>query len=109
MKEVSWRQVTNDFLKNLWLQGLPSNIQTVLAVSGDELDKHPELADKVSEFRIPSNNIIAAISEKNEIKSLQLQVSELTRKLDRLTTSYAENRSCLLYRRRNSSFSRICS
>ena len=66
MKEVSSGQVTNNFLKNLWLQRLPSNIQTVLAVSSDELDKLAELVDKVSEFNIRNNNTVAAISEEKK-------------------------------------------
>lgn len=106
MKEVSSGQVTDDFLKNLWLQRLPSNIQTVLAVSSDELDKLAVLADKVSELAPCNDSTIAAISEKNEIKILKLQISELTRKIDELTTSFAENRSRSPHRHRYSSFSR---
>lgn len=38
LKDFASEQVTDDILKNLWLQRLPSNIETVLAVSSDELD-----------------------------------------------------------------------
>lgn len=107
MRDLASGQVTDDFLKNLWLQRLPSNIQTVLAVSGDELDKLAILADKVSEISPSHNdNTIAALSDSNEIKILRLQVSELSKKLDALTTSFAENRSRSPHRRRKGSFHR---
>lgn len=38
LKDFASEQVTDDFLKNLWLQRLPSNIETILAVSSDELN-----------------------------------------------------------------------
>jgi hypothetical protein len=107
MKELASGQVTDDFLKNLWLQRLPTNIQTVLAVSGDELDKLAILADKVSELSEPhSNNMIAAVAEHNEYKILQVQINELTKKIEELTLQNSDNRSRSPYRgrRRSNSF-----
>lgn len=88
MKELANGQITDDFLKNIWLQRLPTNIQTVLAVSDDTLDKLALLADKVSELTEPTNTVNAvSLVESNQYKVLQLQITELTKKLDALATA----------------------
>lgn len=107
MRDMASGLVTDDFLKNLCLQRLPSNIQTVLAVSNDGLDKLAALADKVSELTMSHNvSSVAAISESNEIKILQLQISELSKKFDALATSNANNRSRYPFHNRQRSPSR---
>ncbi|GFY62637.1 hypothetical protein TNIN_117061 [Trichonephila inaurata madagascariensis] len=54
MKELSGGQLQDEFLKNLWLQRLPSQIQAVLSVSSETLDKLAEIADKVADAALPT-------------------------------------------------------
>ncbi|GFY33051.1 uncharacterized protein TNCV_2230021 [Trichonephila clavipes] len=54
MKEMSGGQLQDEFLKNLWLQRLPSQIQAVLSVSSETLDKLAEIADKVADVAFTS-------------------------------------------------------
>ncbi|GFY56800.1 hypothetical protein TNIN_474641 [Trichonephila inaurata madagascariensis] len=54
MKELSGGQLQDEFLKNLWLQCLPSQIQAVLSVSSETLDKLAEIADKVADVALPT-------------------------------------------------------
>ncbi|GBN31396.1 hypothetical protein AVEN_105316-1 [Araneus ventricosus] len=49
MKELSNGQVTNDFLRNLWLQKIPPHIQTVLSAFSEPLYNMANIADKVFE------------------------------------------------------------
>ncbi|GFS85439.1 integrase catalytic domain-containing protein [Trichonephila clavipes] len=45
MKELFGGQLQDEFLKNLWLQRLPSQIQAVLSISMETFDKLAEIAD----------------------------------------------------------------
>ncbi|GFY45310.1 hypothetical protein TNIN_103911 [Trichonephila inaurata madagascariensis] len=54
MKELSGSPLQDEFLKNLWLQRLPSRIQAVHSVSSETLDKVAEIADKVADVALPT-------------------------------------------------------
>ncbi|GFX46930.1 retrovirus-related Pol polyprotein from transposon 17.6 [Trichonephila clavipes] len=43
--------LNDDFLKTLWLQRLPSEMQSILSVSSETLENLAELADKIAEVR----------------------------------------------------------
>ncbi|GFT02968.1 hypothetical protein TNCV_3422641 [Trichonephila clavipes] len=45
MKELFGGQLQDEFLKNLWLQRLPSQIQALLSFSMETFDKLAEIAD----------------------------------------------------------------
>ncbi|XP_067141706.1 uncharacterized protein [Centruroides vittatus] len=88
MRELSAGKITEEFLRNLWLQRLPKNIQTVLAVSGDELDKLAILADKVAELTEPTQLASINLEADNPvIKNLEMQILELTMKVAELNVS----------------------
>ncbi|GFU21165.1 uncharacterized protein TNCV_5115621 [Trichonephila clavipes] len=97
MKELSNGQLHDDFLQSLWLQRMPTHIQTVLSASSESLDKLAIIADKVSDVVGASSTICAATtvpppsqssscsaqptmdSLARQIQELSLQVAELTR------------------------------
>ncbi|GFV51037.1 hypothetical protein TNCV_4635841 [Trichonephila clavipes] len=54
MKELSGGQLQDEFLKNIWLQRLPSQIQLVLSVSSKTLDKLAEIANEVACVALPA-------------------------------------------------------
>ncbi|XP_067136906.1 uncharacterized protein [Centruroides vittatus] len=88
MRELSAGKITEEFLRNLWLQRLPKNIQTVLALSGDELDKLAILADKVAELTEPTQLASINLEADNPIiKNLEMQILELTTKVAELNVS----------------------
>ncbi|XP_023220356.1 uncharacterized protein LOC111622236 [Centruroides sculpturatus] len=88
MRELSASKITEKFLRNLWLQRLPKNIQTVLAVSGDEINKLAILADKVAELTEPTQLASINLEAENPvIKHLELQILELTKKVTELNVS----------------------
>ncbi|GFT21443.1 uncharacterized protein NPIL_426621 [Nephila pilipes] len=51
MKELAGTAINDDFLRNLWLQRLPADIQTILSVSSEKLENLAKLADKIAEVR----------------------------------------------------------
>ncbi|XP_067137603.1 uncharacterized protein [Centruroides vittatus] len=88
MRELSAGKIAEEFLRNLWLQRLPKNIQTILAVSGDELDKLAILADKVAELTEPTQLASINLEAENPlIKNLEMQILELITKVAELNVS----------------------
>ncbi|GFQ79625.1 hypothetical protein TNCT_501881 [Trichonephila clavata] len=52
MRELaSGASLNDDFLKTLWLQRLPSEMQSILSVSSETLENLAKLADKIAEVR----------------------------------------------------------
>ncbi|XP_067133224.1 uncharacterized protein [Centruroides vittatus] len=101
MRELSAGKITEEFLRNLWLQRLSKNIQTVLAVSGDELGKLAILADKVAELTEPTQLASINLEAGNPvIKNLEMQILELTTKVAELNVSRTA-RPCYRSRERN--------
>lgn len=112
MKDLSAGQLTDDFLQNLWLQRLPANIQTVLSVSSERLEKLADLADKVAEIAQPSVYAVSHSSSatfdelSRQISSLAKQVESLMNQRQFRTTSRSfsrpRHRSISTSRRRDS-------
>lgn len=67
MRELAGRKVSEELLKSLWLQQLPSSIQSVLSVSVDQqLSTLAALADKVREISEPQCiNVVSNETEKS--------------------------------------------
>ena len=91
---------TEERLKNIWLQRLPVNVQSVLATKNDiELDTLAQMADRIHEVTTTTN--INAISTKNsqaqrtseEIEHLLSSVEVLKTKIEQISThNYGKNR-----------------
>ncbi|GFT67318.1 DUF1758 domain-containing protein [Nephila pilipes] len=50
MQDLSLNKVTEDFLKILWMQRLPVNVQAILSAATENLTQLAQLADKIYEF-----------------------------------------------------------
>lgn len=59
MRDLAQGKVNEDFLQSLWLQRLPTNIQTVLSASNEELPQLAILADKIQEIARDSTAVYA--------------------------------------------------
>ncbi|KAF8791457.1 hypothetical protein HNY73_006316 [Argiope bruennichi] len=65
--------IKDDFLKTLWLQRLPSEIQAILSISSEPLDNLANMADKIAEVRISSSDSSAfAVSRGAETRQQAL-------------------------------------
>ena len=76
------------FLRELFLQRLPSNVRMVLASTDESLalDKLAELADKVMEVATPSVSAIATPQITTEVEQLCTEVTRLQELVKSLTT-----------------------
>lgn len=95
MRELSSNRFTEDVLKSLWIQHLPTSVQTVLMVSEVSLTKMAELADKIMGI-IPDPNISTVSSNATtsnadpslevKINSLESQLKHLSQEIDKLSS-----------------------
>lgn len=106
MRGLANGALNDEFLRNLWMQRLPLEIQSILSVSSETLDSLALLADKISEVRSDPNSINAVgqsatpypskinldtnacasiQSTSNEISALKEQVRNLSEQIERLS------------------------
>lgn len=111
MRELGGKSVNDDFLKTLWFQRLPQEIQTILSISSESLDNLAKMADKISEVRTtPTETGVFAIGQhttessqrnppseisvlRNEIASLSAEVKRLSRERSRDQSRSRYNKS----------------
>lgn len=89
MRNLSNRKIDEQFLKTLWLNRLPLNIRSILSVSDDHLEKLSTMADKIWELNpssLPTNSINVNAISNDEISKLQAQISELSLKIEEIST-----------------------
>jgi len=66
LKNLAGGQVTDDIIKMLFIEQLPENYRTILAIIDEsDLDKLAIVTDKIADF-IPSNSALALVSGKTE-------------------------------------------
>lgn len=117
MKSLAGPKLSDDFLKNLWLQRLPTNIQSILLASSEKLDQLAVLADRVYEVTGENHqvyaleNSVAAVTPKANLQAfpnlqafsnLQEQIEKLTLQVEKLgrerSRGYSRERSARRYR-----------
>ena len=84
----------NSFLRQLFLQRLPANVQMVLAPADAsmELEQLADMADKVMEVATPTVSAasdihtVAAIADNSEVRQLREEISRLASLVDSLIT-----------------------
>lgn len=100
MKELAQSSVTEEFLKAIWLERLPTHTQAILSVSSSGLQELATLADKINEIKSesavyavskptesPRNDQNAIVNLQTQIEQLTLQVSELSKNVFRRSMS----------------------
>lgn len=120
MRSLAGSSISSDILKTLWLQRLPSNMQAILSISAENLDRLVVMADKIHETTVGSelhkiNLQPQETSIVNQIAELSRQLSELKselshrgrkRDLNRSSRSKSRNRSQTPQTRNNSQHSK---
>lgn len=99
MRELGGKCINDDFLKTLWLQRLPSAIQTILSISSESLDNLAKMADKISEVRTSTENNVFAIGQTtalvadstqrasplDEVTALRKEIAALSKQVERFS------------------------
>lgn len=119
MQTLAGTSLNEDFLKTLWLQRLPSEIQTILSVSSESLENLAKLADKIAEVRTDSlpnvcatnnatssNPLLSAKTRENpstsnplyqEVCALRQQIAALSQQVEKFSRERSRNRSRTRY------------
>lgn len=90
MKQLADKILGDDILKTLWLQRLPNQVQAILSVSDDSIEKLVIMADKIHETTSGNVDAVSYSNDSNthsEVSELKLQIAELTKQVERLSRS----------------------
>ena len=86
--------VSNDFLRTIWISRLPPRVQAILAGQTEgSLDATARLADKICEVTPSPNAASIAAPNPNNTNELQERIGELERQLASLRTTRSHSRS----------------
>lgn len=107
MKELASGKVSDDLLKTLWLQRLPTQVKVILAASDDTVTNLAHMADKIIEVADLKNNYgnisstenvvtrsttRSVETESSQFTRLEKQIAALSMKVERLTRENRTNR-----------------
>ncbi|KFM77448.1 hypothetical protein X975_19249, partial [Stegodyphus mimosarum] len=89
MKELSAKQLSDEFLQNLWMQRMPAHIQAVLSASSETLDQLAVTADKIAEV-IQTSAICATSGTGTSLDPNAITTEILARQIEELTRQVSE-------------------
>lgn len=109
MRTLANGGVTEDFLRNMWLQRLPSQTQAILATSSESIDNLVKMADKIGDIQIPRNTYMSEVTHTSELSEIKAQILSINDALRELKTSRrSRSRGSHRSSSRNSSSGKIC-
>ncbi|XP_023227792.1 uncharacterized protein LOC111634858 [Centruroides sculpturatus] len=102
MRSKASAHIGDDLLKSLFLQRLPSNVQQILAISNDSLDKLAEMADGIIAAADSPVSVQAVSQGDQTLQTLLLDISSRLERLEGRDRSQARERSTNRRRRSKS-------
>lgn len=106
MRELAGSSISDDFLRTLFLQRLPPDMQSILSVSSESLENISKMADKIADVRADSlagnlcaisrssrDRMVSSDSPLNEVAALRAEIAALTKQVERLSRSQSRDRS----------------
>ncbi|GBM89292.1 hypothetical protein AVEN_88460-1 [Araneus ventricosus] len=85
MRKLASEKVSEDVLKKIWMQRLPTSIQQILSVSNDNFDGLSLIADKVNEVSHFDTIVNAVDSDNSAIQSFREEIAELRAEIKRIS------------------------
>ncbi|GFT02586.1 uncharacterized protein NPIL_595071 [Nephila pilipes] len=102
MRSKADSRISEELLKSLFIQRLPTHVQQILAISDDPLDKLAAMADGIMAVAGPTSSIHVINAENQDLRTMLLEISSRLSRLEtreRSTSCGPEGR----FRRRSSS------
>lgn len=103
MRELAGTAISDEFLRTLFLQRLPSDMQSILSISSESLDNMAKMADKIADVRSDTvaGNLCAIGGERsnssdsplNEMAALRAEIAALTKQVQKLSREHSRGRS----------------
>lgn len=111
MRSLANGGVTDDFLRTMWMQRLPTHTQAILSTSSESLDNLAKMADKIVDIS-PSISVSSVNNPTFDSSEMLRQIETLTAAVHQLQNRYSRNnsrsRSRSRTRRRDNSQSGLC-
>ncbi|GFR10506.1 uncharacterized protein TNCT_565231 [Trichonephila clavata] len=102
MRSKADSRISEELLKSLFIQCLPTRVQQILAISNDQLDKLAEMADGIIALAGPTSSIHAIDAENQDLKIMLMEISSRLSHLETRERSTSRGpEGC--FRRRSSS------
>lgn len=97
LRQLAGEKIDSDFLKNIWLQRLPPQVQAILAAITGDAKTLANVADTIIDTggynRIQKISVTAgASSSKTPSSSIEAKIDELTQRFDRFERSRSQSR-----------------
>ncbi|GFY55944.1 uncharacterized protein TNIN_406581 [Trichonephila inaurata madagascariensis] len=83
MRSKAGSRISEELLKSLFIQRLPTQVQQILAISNDQLDKLVEMADGIMAVAESTSSIHVIDAENQDLKTMLMEISS---RLSRLET-----------------------
>lgn len=100
MKQLAGNILGEEILKTLWLQRLPTQVQAILSISNDPVDKLAVMADKIHETTGANVEVVHSSNDSpSDLSELRMQLAELTKEVKRLSRDRNRNNSNFQRRR----------
>ncbi|XP_035233968.1 uncharacterized protein LOC118205795 [Stegodyphus dumicola] len=96
-------RMSEDLLKSLFLQQLPTHAQQILAISSDKLDKLAEMADGIMAATGNSASVFEVKTEDSALKELLMDISSRLSRMETRSRSRSTEREQQNKRGRSSS------
>ncbi|GBN95159.1 hypothetical protein AVEN_64429-1 [Araneus ventricosus] len=81
MRNLAAEKVSEDVLRTIWMQRLPTSMQQILSVSNGNLDGLSLIADKVNEISHFDTVVNSVASDNSVIQSFRDKISELRKRI----------------------------
>ncbi|GFT31701.1 retrovirus-related Pol polyprotein from transposon 297 [Nephila pilipes] len=75
MRSKADSRISEELLKSLFIQCLPTHVQQILAISNDQLDKLAEMAGGIMAIAGPTSSIHVIDAENQNLRTMLLEVS----------------------------------
>lgn len=106
MKRLGGANITEDFLKTLWLQNLTPQARAILSTSNADLNTLASLADKISEVADVNQISNVQASSMDKCAVLEKKIEQLTKAVQALTSDgnihHSRSRSASRHKQRSS-------
>ncbi|GBL81563.1 hypothetical protein AVEN_14411-1 [Araneus ventricosus] len=89
MRSKAKNKISEELLKSLFLQRLPTHVQQILAISNDKLDRLAEMADGIMAAATDSVAIRAVTSEEANLQATLMEISSRLSRLEARSRSHS--------------------
>lgn len=92
MRNLANDDVTDEFLRTMWMQRLPTQSQAILSTSTEPLDNLAKMADKIADIS-PAIAISSITNPTSDVSRLERQIEILTEEVKQLRSRYSKSNS----------------